>query len=214
MRVRPADDTITIARLTSFSDGVFAIAVTLLVFNLKVPHIPAADVHRLLPGVIRDMVPMFLTYVVTFLIIGIYWTFHHRMLNMVVRADGPFLWMNIWYLLAISFIPFPTALVGAYFREVTSFIFYIGSVIVVGAISATMLAYASGKRRLIKDSISAPMVKYLFFRQFTSIVVFLSAIPLAYFQLRLAQFYLFILFPVHWFTRGYFRKYAEGMEKK
>jgi uncharacterized membrane protein len=214
MTTRLTDDTITIARLTSFSDGVFAIAVTLLVFNLKVPHIPAANVHRLLPGVIKDMIPMFLTYLVTFLIIGIYWTFHHRMLNIVNRADGPFLWMNIWYLLAISFIPFPTALVGAYFREVTSFIFYIGSVTVVGALSAIMLAYASGKRRLIKDSIGAPVVKYLFLRQFTSIVIFLLAIPIAFFQLRVAQYFLFTIFPVHWFTRSYFRKYSEGLEKK
>jgi uncharacterized membrane protein len=208
MKTPLTDEIITIARLTSFSDGVFAIAVTLLVFNLKVPQIPAANVHTLLPGAVNSMLPLFLTYVITFLIIGIYWTFHHRMLNMVSRMDGPFLWMNIWYLLTVSFVPFPTALIGAYPKEMVSFIFYIGSVMLVGLISALMLAYASHNRRLIKD-IPASIIKYLFFRQATSIIVFLLSIPLALFKLRWGQYFLFSIFPIHWVTRGYFGKYSE-----
>ena len=78
-------DLISPGRLTSFSDGVFAIAVTLLVFNLKIPKIPDADVHRLLPGAILDMLSQFVTYVISFLLIAVFWTIHHRMLSMIDR---------------------------------------------------------------------------------------------------------------------------------
>jgi uncharacterized membrane protein len=201
-----ADDTISTARLISFSDGVFAIAVTLLVFNLKVPQIPAANVHLLLPGLITAMLPHFTTYVLSFLLIAVYWTFHHRMLNLVTRLNTPFLWMNICYLLVIAFIPFPTALFGAYPHETFSFVFYIASMILVGSLSMLMLWYASHNYRLISKELPMAIVKYLFFRQFTAIFIFLLAIPLALYQLRWAQYYLFILFPVHWGTQKYFRK--------
>jgi uncharacterized membrane protein len=206
---RITDDTISTARLISFSDGVFAIAVTLLVFNLKVPQIPPASVHQLLQGKIIAMLPNFTTYVLSFLIIAIYWTFHHHMLNMVTRMDTPFLWMNIWYLLMISFMPFPSMLIGSYPRETLSFIFYLCTVIGVGSLSMLMLGYASYKNRLINREHSLAIVKYLFYRQFTNIFIFLLAIPLAFFQLRWAEYYLFILFPVHWSLQKYFRRYAE-----
>lgn len=209
MSSRVSDYTITTARLVSFSDGVFAIAVTLLVFNLKVPPIPPNDVHRLLPGMILHMVPNFNTYIISFLLIAIYWTFHHRMLNLVTHIDTPFLWMNICYLLLISFIPFPSALFGSYPRETLSFVFYIGSMIMVNATSMLMLAYASYKSRLVNKELPMGIIKYLFFRQFTTVFIFVLSIPLAFYKLSLALNCLFILFPVHWFTRKYFKKYSE-----
>jgi len=205
---RITDDTITTARLTSFSDGVFAIAVTLLVFNLKVPHIPADKVHEQLCDAILGMLPNFTTYVITFLLVALYWTFHHRMLNLVTHIDTPFLWMNIGYLLSISFIPFPAMLFGTYPKETVSFVFYIGSMIVIAALSMLMLAYASYNSRLTAKELPVAVVKYLFFRQFTSVIVFMLSIPIAFYQLRWALDSLFILFPIHWFTRKYFRKYA------
>jgi uncharacterized membrane protein len=208
MSTRFTDETISTARLISFSDGVFAIAVTLLVFNLKVPVIPKTNAHMILPGMIRDMLPHFATYVYTFLLIALYWTFNHRILNLVTHVDNTFIWMNICYLLMISFIPFPSALFGSYPDELFSFIFYICSMIMVSLLSMLMLGYASYDYRLVNKDLPIATVKYLFFRHFTSIIVFLTAIPLAFYHLRWAQYYLFILFPIHRFTKKYFRKYA------
>jgi len=202
------DETITTARLISFSDGVFAIAVTLLVFNLKVPQIPADHIHLLLPGLIRAMVPHFATYVLSFLLVALYWTFHHRMLNLVTHIDTPFLWMNIWYLLMIAFIPFSAMLFGTYPNETVSFVFYVSSMIIVAGLSMLMLGYASFKYRLLNKNMPMAMVKYLLLRQLTSIIVFLFSIPLAFYHLSWEKYFLFILFPVHWVARKYFRKYA------
>jgi len=201
-------DTISVSRLVSFSDGVFAIAVTLLVFNLKVPVLPAGDVHRLLPGMIWAMLPHFTTYILSFLLIATYWTFHHRLLNLVTRMNNPFLWMNIWYLLMVSFIPFPAALYGSYPHEIFSFIFYIISMILVNGMSMLMLGYASYKSRLVSKDLPLALVKYLFFRQFAAIFVFLLAIPIALYQQRWAVYFMFILFPMHWATKKYFEKFA------
>ncbi len=207
---RYTDETVSITRLTSFSDGVFAIAVTLLVFNLKVPQIPANLVHRELPSVILGMVPAFSTYVVSFLLVAIYWTFHHRLMNLVVRIDTQFLWMNIYYLLVISFIPFPAALFGSYFHERFSFLFYVCCMIVVNLISMTMVAYASYKYRLVKQDLPVAILKYLFSRLFAAIIIFISSIPLAFYQQRWALYYLFLIFPVNWAMKMYFRRYEKG----
>jgi len=202
------DETITTARLISFSDGVFAIAVTLLVFNLKVPEIPHASIHLLLPGLIKAMLPKFITYVITFLLVAVYWTFNHRMLNLVTHVDNTFIWMNIYYLLMISFMPFPSALYGSYPNEIFSFIFYIGSMVTVSSISIAMLWYASHNHRLINKELPTVVVKYLFYRLFFSITIFLLSIPLAFFRLEWARYSLFILFPMNWLMRKNFRKYS------
>jgi uncharacterized membrane protein len=202
------DETISTARLISFSDGVFAIAVTLLVFNLKVPQLPAGEVHQSLPRMVWAMLPNFTTYIISFLLIAVYWTFHHRLLNLVTKIDNSFLWMNIWYLLMVSFIPFPAALYGSYPHELFSFIFYIIAMILVNGIFILMLGYASYKSRLVSKDLPVPIVKYLFFRQFTTVFVFLLDIPIAFYQLKWAVYFLFILFPIHWGTRKYFKKLA------
>lgn len=201
------DETVSIARLTSFSDGVFAIAVTLLVFNLKVPEIPTSQVHKQLPAAILGMMPKFSSYIISFLLVAIYWTFHHRLMNLLVRIDTRFLWMNIYYLLVICFIPFPAALFGAYNHDAFSFIFYVCCMILVNVVSAIMVAYASYRSRLIKKDLPILIIKYLFYRLVATVIVFISAIPLSLLQVRWALYYLFILFPVNWALKFYFRRY-------
>jgi len=206
------DETISVSRLVSFSDGVFAIAVTLLVFNLKVPLLPAGEAQALLSGKILAMVPNFTTYILSFLLIAVYWTFHHRLLNMVAKMDNLFLWMNIWFLLLVSFIPFPAALYGSYPHEIFSFVFYLISMILVNIISMLMLGYASYNSRLVSKEVSSAMVRYLFFRQFTTMFVFLLSIPIALYQLRLAVYFLFTLFPIHWATKKYYKRMAQAIQ--
>jgi uncharacterized membrane protein len=206
---RFTDETITTTRLSSFSDGVFAIAVTLLVFNLKVPQIPAVNVHRDLPGFVGGMVHNFVTYILTFLLVASYWAFHHRMLNLLARIDNAFLWLNIYYLLAISFIPFPSALFGSYTHETFSFVFYVCSMILVNLLSMLLLAYASHKSRLIKKDIPMAFMKYLFIRQVASIIIFSLAILISFFHQRVAVYCIFAVFPANWTVRRYFSLYAK-----
>src|SRR5262245_36784542 len=96
-------------RLEAFSDGVIAIAITLLVLELKVPH----DVSRPLAAQLLEEWPAYAAYLVSFATIGILWLNHHRLFTMVRRVDQPLLVWNGLLLLGISVVPFPTALVAA-----------------------------------------------------------------------------------------------------
>jgi hypothetical protein len=77
-------------------------------------------------------------------------------------------------------------------------------------LSMLLLGYASYKSRLIKKEIPRPLIKYLYYRQATSALVFITAVPLALLHFPYSKTYLFILFPVHQFTKKYFRRFAEG----
>src|SRR6187397_1367032 len=93
------------ARLEAFSDGVIAILITIMVLELKVPH--GADAAAL-----RPIVPHLLSYVLSFVYLGIYWNNHHHMLHMTDRINGRILWANLHLLFWLSLVPTATAWVG------------------------------------------------------------------------------------------------------
>ena len=92
-------------RLEAFSDGVIAILITIMVLELKVPH--GADVQAL-----RPLLPVFLSYVLSFIYLGIYWNNHHHMLQLADRIDGRILWANLHLLFWLSLVPFTTGWMG------------------------------------------------------------------------------------------------------
>jgi uncharacterized membrane protein len=92
-------------RLEAFSDGVIAIIITIMVLELKVPHSP--DFQALLP-----LWPVFMSYVLSFIYVGIYWNNHHHMLHAVKEVSGGVLWANLHLLFWLSLIPFVTAWMG------------------------------------------------------------------------------------------------------
>jgi uncharacterized membrane protein len=93
------------ARLEAFSDGVFAVIITIMVLEMKVPH--GSDV-----AVLRPVLPVFLSYVLSFVYLGIYWNNHHHMFHAVTKIHGPSLWANLHLLFWLSLIPFVTGWMG------------------------------------------------------------------------------------------------------
>jgi uncharacterized membrane protein len=98
------------ARVLAFSDGIFAIAMTLLVVALGVPSVTRARLGHAL----RDMVPEFVGFFVSFVVIGKYWLAHHRFFSLLQRMSVRLVWFNLLYLAVIAFLPFPSALIGEY----------------------------------------------------------------------------------------------------
>jgi uncharacterized membrane protein len=95
----------TTTRLEAFSDAVIAIVITILVLELKVPHGPELSA-------LRELVPVFLSYVLSFVYLGIYWNNHHHMLVLTDRVNGAILWANLHLLFWLSLVPFTTAWMG------------------------------------------------------------------------------------------------------
>ena len=92
-------------RLEAFSDGVIAIIITIMVLEMKVPH--GADITAL-----RPLVPVFISYVLSYVFVGIYWTNHHHLLHAVERVNGSILWRNLLLLFWLSQVPFTTGWMG------------------------------------------------------------------------------------------------------
>jgi uncharacterized membrane protein len=104
----------TTARVEAFSDGVLAIAITLLVLEIRVPDVPKDSTlaHELL-----SLWPKYAVFAVSFVTIGIMWINHHALFQGVARVDRALLFINLLLLLSISFVPFPTAVLGDYLRD-------------------------------------------------------------------------------------------------
>jgi uncharacterized membrane protein len=100
-------------RLETFSDGVIAIAITLLILEIDVP----TDTHGELWSALLHQWPSYLAYLVSFAVVGIIWVNHHGILALVARVDRPLLYLNLLLLLAVAGIPFPTALVAEHLQS-------------------------------------------------------------------------------------------------
>ncbi len=101
-------------RIEAFSDGVFAIAITLLIIEIGVPHVTGDES---LSEALGDLWPSYLAYVLSFVMIGIYWANHHSLFRLFVRTDHYFLMLNVFFLMTIAFLPFPTAVLGEYLDD-------------------------------------------------------------------------------------------------
>jgi uncharacterized membrane protein len=119
------------SRLEAFSDGVIAILITIMVLELKVPHGAGLDA-------LREMLPSFLSYVLSFVYLGIYWNNHHHMFHAVSRINGTILWANLHLLFWLSLVPLTTNWMGEHHRDTTPTAIY-GGVLLMAAIAYYVL---------------------------------------------------------------------------
>ena len=125
-------------RLEAFSDGVFAIIITIMVLELKVPE--ETDFHSLLPKI-----PIFLSYLISFIYLGIYWNNHHHLFQITERVNGKILWANLHLLFWLSLIPFTTAWLGENYQAFAPVALY-GVILLMSA-----LAYFILQSKILKN---------------------------------------------------------------
>jgi uncharacterized membrane protein len=104
-------------RIEALSDGIFAIVMTLLILELHVPSLPASAANVEVVAAIVALWPKFLTYVVAFVSLGVFWIAHHIMYHAVRRADRRLLWLNIAFFMLVSLLPFSTSVLNAFSRS-------------------------------------------------------------------------------------------------
>jgi uncharacterized membrane protein len=131
-------------RLEAFSDGVFAIVITLLILDIKIPNVSPAE----LPAGLVKILPQLLTYVLSFFIVGLYWYFHHLVAAQVKLIDESFIWLNLVWLLFVSVLPFPTALLGRYPFQPVSLAIYGVNLILVNVTGFIILTYLQRRPHL------------------------------------------------------------------
>jgi uncharacterized membrane protein len=157
-------------RLEAFSDGVIAILITIMVLELKVPH--GADIATL-----RPLLPVFLTYILSFVYLGIYWNNHHHMLYATERVNGKILWANLHLLFWLSLVPFVTGWMGEnHFAPLPTAVY--GVVLLLSAIAFTTLQSVivahQGPNSKLATAVGGDLKGKI------SIVFYVLAIPLAF----------------------------------
>jgi uncharacterized membrane protein len=175
------------ARLEAFSDGVIAIIITIMVLELKVPHEPTIDA-------LKPVLPVFLSYVLSFIYLGIYWNNHHHMLHATHRVSGGVLWANLHLLFWLSLFPFTTAWMGENHFTPTPTAVY-GFVFLMAAIAYYILARAiiavEGPDSTLARAVGRDWKGKL------SPVAYLIAIPAAFVHQGISQF-LYVLMAIIW----------------
>jgi uncharacterized membrane protein len=157
-------------RLEAFSDGVIAILITIMVLELKIPH--GADWESL-----RPVVPVFLTYVLSFINIGIYWNNHHHMLQATDQINGKILWANMHLLFWLSLIPFVTGWMGEnHFAPLPTAVY--GAVLLLAAIAYYILQKLILAQQGTNSKLKAAVGKDI--KGKISPLIYIAAIPLAF----------------------------------
>ena len=149
-------------RIEAFSDGVFAIAITLLVLELKVPHLPeGAPAGALAAALVRQW-PSYVALVTSFFTILIMWANHHAIFSLVRKVDAPFLYANGLLLLVVTVVPFPTALLAEYFEKPGASVAaaaYGGTFVVAGVAYNLLWRTAIAGRRLLRAGASEEKIQ-------------------------------------------------------
>jgi uncharacterized membrane protein len=175
------------ARVEAFSDGVFAIAITLLVLELKFP--PSHELSGSLLDALIARWPSYLAFLTSFLVIGIMWVNHHYMFKNIKRADQPFLFLNLFLLMGITLVPFPTALLADYLQHRDANIaamVYSGLFFLIAVFFNIMWWYAAKDLRLIARDVDPRWVKSISDSYRFGPLLYLAAFILAIFSVPLS----------------------------
>ena len=164
-------------RLEAFSDGVLAIIITIMVLELKVPHDPS-------PAALVQLLPVLLSYVLSFVYVGIYWNNHHHMLHACTRVTGPIMWANLHLLFWLSLFPFTTGWMGEnHFAPVPTAVY--GVVLLAAAVAYYVLQQAiiaaQGEHSVLRRAVGGD------WKGKVSPVLYLAGIGLTFIGAGLAQ---------------------------
>lgn len=174
-------------RMINFSDAVFAFAATLLVLKIDLPVLSGSALNTEVATAIGSLWPQYLANIISFLVIGYYWLCHHGIFGMLSRFNSVIVWMNLVFLIFLSFIPFPVDLYGEYMYEPMVVVFYSGALALVGYMLVVMWVYATHNFRLISRNLGRRQVEYYTARLLVAPFVFTFAIPLVYIHPVIAQ---------------------------
>ncbi len=185
------------SRIEAFSDGVFAIVVTLLVLELRVPQMPVNFTSRDILEQLLKLGPKFISFALSFVVVAIFWVNHHQLFHSLAKTDRALLWYNNNLLFWLSFVPFPTAFIGEYPTSTVPVMFY-GFVMFCAGVSFNLLLKHGIKADLFDPAISKETTQQAVKRgQLGPVIYFISIVgALISVYISLA---IFILVPVFYF---------------
>ena len=173
------------SRLEAFSDGVFAIAITLLIIEIKVPTHDDLENQSLLHYIWQQW-PKYFAYFLSFLIIGIYWANHHYLFKLFKKTDHVFNLLNVFFLMTIAFLPYPTGVLGDYIitaEHAKSAVSFYAFAIWLPAFAWLLIwLYARHKRRIVDHRLTDRFVTALTQQYYLSNLFYISAFLISFYS--------------------------------
>jgi uncharacterized membrane protein len=167
------------SRIEALTDGIFATVMTVLVLSLSIPSIISASGQ--LESYVLGLGPVVLSYVMSFLILAVFWVRHHNLFHYIKYVDTAFIWLNIAFLLTVGFIPFSTELIGRAPNLEISSVIYGANLIATGICTMGIWFYASRQKLLIADRLDEDIMNSINKRLLGGPLIYLSAILISYF---------------------------------
>jgi uncharacterized membrane protein len=187
-------DSIEFARVLTFNDGLYAIAMTLLVVSIAVPTISGTHSVGDLADALNDLTPNFVSFFISFAVIGRYWLAHHEAVSLLDAMDQAFISLNLIYLAFVAFLPFPTALLGEYFENPLSIAIYAVNVGIVSGMEVVLFRHAY-RAKLLRRQPTPEVYRYGIVASLSPVGFFVLSIPFAFISTTLAVAIWFLLVP-------------------
>ena len=189
-------------RLETLVDGIFAIAMTLLVLTIAPPRPPLEEAAALLPGMILGLVPQILSFAIAFLVLGIFWLEHHRQFHVVRLVDPRLLWINIFLLISIAFVPFTTDVAGDYATVQIAVLLFNVNIVIVGIIYAIQWRYICKSEHLCDPLPDAGTMQQRVFQTLLIPAVAGLAVIISIFHPAFSLLAYLVIPPLAYFLRG------------
>lgn len=191
-------------RMILFSDAVFAIAITLLVIEIKIPEVHSETVSdAVLLTALKQLIPKFVGFLISFIFIGLYWTIHHRMFGFVTSYNRKLLFLNLLFLFFIALMPFSTGFYSEYagklfrYQLTVPLTFYVLNFCSIGFVNYFMWRYISNPKHILTEPpIDPGILKFAKVRALIVPIVFLSMLPVAYLFNVMIAVYMPMLIPI------------------
>jgi uncharacterized membrane protein len=183
------------SRLLAFSDAVFAIAMTLLVVGIAAPSLSDGSDVGELADALNDLTSNFVSFFISFAVIGRYWAAHHQFYAGVARIDRRMMGINLVYLAFIAFLPFPTVLLGTYFENPLSVALYAVMVAIVSGLEVVLFRHAH-RAGLLREAMPEEVYRWGVIQSLSPVFFFIASVPLAFLNTALAVAFWFLAVPL------------------
>lgn len=170
-------------RLILFSDAVFAIAITLMVIELKIPQVEGPVTDAAIGEKLLHMIPEFNGFIFSFFIIGIYWTGHHRLFGRLTDYDHKLLWINLLFLFSVVIMPFTSGLYGEYYQPdlMLPNIIYAVNIFLTGIVNAWLIRHIHNPKKELTDTVEEKhIMKQMYARSYMMPILLLIGLIISY----------------------------------
>jgi len=196
-------------RVEALCDGIFAIVMTIIILDLKTPeNIPKDLIHFELPDMFFNLLPAIEAYVLSFLVLGVFWLRHQIQFKFITTVDRSIIVLNILFLMLTGFIPFTVGVLMKYPRSEFTFLIYALNLILISIIMIIHLNYIFSKSNVFTDSISEEDYTKTKILSYIPVLIFVISIFVSFYSVRMALFIIYLdpLFFTIYRSINYFKR--------